>query len=575
MKTRNIIIGFLLITFSILAVSFTIASSYNEVKHEYGATSYVLESDTDEYRSWEKTFSLEDTSNVTIQPGNDDNDLNFSWYSVSSKAPAVVISRYYDFSHSKTFTGTITNINRTNGKINYYAANHVSVNDYFKSNTVYYYKYTNDIKASEVEFSASYKYKTTANDTITAIAIGDAQIGASGWASSDAFYYEKMLNKAYECIPDASLILSAGDQIDYKTDNNDNGLRETQYAGLLHPDLVRSIPFVPTIGNHDTKGHDYSYHFNTPNSDLKYGKTNSGSDYYFRRGDALFIVLNSNNRKKSKHNALLKLATKENADAKWRIVIFHHDIYGTGDVHSNRTSANMRIIFAPLMDKYNIDLVLNGHDHCYSRSCSMLNGTAITAKSNHLINPVGTTYITLGSSSGSKMYNLADPKQHYIAERSNTVIPTFSKLTITKGTLSISTYDLDGKKYADDFSITKTINKTDELAFYKAALNKKAKKFTKKSYQKLVNKIEAFDNEFLYCDPSNDRGADEVARLYNTDLDPLSYYGYSIETNDALKDGYSSLLDKTRVDCPMMTQAKFKKMRKQIIKATNNLKKKK
>lgn len=55
-------------------------------------------------------------------------------------------------------------------------------------------------------------------------------------------------------------------------------------------------------------------------------------------------------------------------NAKWKVVAFHHDIYGSGQPHSDFDGANLRTIFAPLMDKYDIDVCLTGHDHSYART---------------------------------------------------------------------------------------------------------------------------------------------------------------------------------------------------------------
>ena len=91
------------------------------------------------------------------------------------------------------------------------------------------------------------------------------------------------------------------------------------------------------------------------------GATNSGSDYYFSYGDVLYIVLNSNNRNAAEHSKLMEKAIKSAPNAKWKVVAFHHDIYGSGQPHSDFDGANLRTIFAPLMDKCDIDVCLTGH----------------------------------------------------------------------------------------------------------------------------------------------------------------------------------------------------------------------
>ncbi len=48
--------------------------------------------------------------------------------------------------------------------------------------------------------------------------------------------------------------------------------------------------------------------------------------------------------------------------------MFHQDIYGSGYDHSDSDGMVLRTQLTPLMDKYDIDVVLQGHDHTYSRT---------------------------------------------------------------------------------------------------------------------------------------------------------------------------------------------------------------
>ena len=175
--------------------------------------------------------------------------------------------------------------------------------------------------------------------------------------------------------PNASFILSAGDQVDYAgTDDSDTkNVRESEYAGFVYPEALRSLALATTIGNHESKGTDYQYHYNNPNTEDDLGSTRSGSDYYFSYGNTLIISLNSNNRNIAEHRELMKKALESHKDAKWKIVMFHHDIYGSGQPHSDTDGANLRIIFAPLMDEFDIDVCLTGHDHSYARTFQLIN----------------------------------------------------------------------------------------------------------------------------------------------------------------------------------------------------------
>ncbi len=545
----------------------------------YGETTIKTEQSTADttihtpgYQTWLPEWQSESpasTGNIILTPGSDESCMNFSWYSESIGRPAVQISADPAFAKNKIFDGTAAVISRSNGTTTYRAANHVSIKNYLQPGKTYYYRYTCMLNSTAIVWSGIYTFCTPDNSSVTAILTGDPQIGASGNIASDAYNWSQTLRQALQTAPGASFLLSAGDQINYKTDDDPDCIRESEYAGFLYPSQLRRLPVAAAIGNHETKGSDYQYHFNTPNSENNYGSTPSGCDYYFSRGSILFIVLNSNSRKMSAHRKLMKKATASHPDAGWRIVLMHHDIYGSGAMHSNRTSANLRTIFAPLMDEYSIDLVFSGHDHSYARSDPMLDGTAIDYPGNTLTDPLGTTYIALGTSSGSKMYGLTNPKQYYVAERSNNPLPTFSVLTVAGNTLSLKTFDQDGKPYADDFTIRKTKKKSNPLATVKKAKNLKKQSYTKSSYNKLKSALKNFED--LFHITKTDKGAEKIENYFRTAKDPLSYYGYAKGTTDPLPAKFSTLLDKTRLHPVSITPSAFTKAYKEVTKTRKKL----
>jgi hypothetical protein len=49
----------------------------------------------------------------------------------------------------------------------------------------------------------------------------------------------------------------------------------------------------------------------------------------------------------------------------WKIVFFHHPLYSSGDRHGS--DLRLREVLEPLFVKYNVSVVLNGHDHFYER----------------------------------------------------------------------------------------------------------------------------------------------------------------------------------------------------------------
>ena len=575
------------------AMAVTVAATSTPVNvFAYGETSAssTLFSDTQnisDYTTWKDTVwnkkddqgnltgegESYDSSRIILTPGKTAKDLGFAWYSQKKGEPAVKIGKKEDLSDAQEFKGTATEINRSNQKNTYKASNKVTVEGLFEENTTYYYSYTDDVKNPAWSEVQSYTTKKTTN--FQTILVGDPQIGASGSQGQgtaddiniavDTFNWNKTLEQAKITAPNASFILSAGDQIDYAgTDSSDGkNVRESEYAGFTYPALLRMLPLATTIGNHESKGTDYKYHFSY--------------------GNVLFISLNSNNRNTVEHRELLKKAVESNPDAKWKVVMFHHDIYGSGQPHSDTDGANLRALFAPLMDEFSIDMCLTGHDHSYARSYLMADGTAIQYDDSVAINPEGTLYIAAGSASGSKFYKLATTKQYYIAERSNTQIPTFSTIDFSDESIVIKTYDYNGNKYADDYTLYKTGEKVSMKDLIAQAKEIKNDGYTEASWNKLQSEIAAAEDLMKYT--AEDKGAAQLAAVYDKTNDAdnandmLNYYGYAqgdYKRGDstALKAGFSTLLDKTMDMQLLIAKKKFENQYDSLLEAKVNLQKK-
>ena len=87
----------------------------------------------------------------------------------------------------------------------------------------------------------------------------------------------------------------------------------------------------------------------------------------------------------------------EKVDKSFRIVLMHRSAYPL-----NYNEEEIRAL-APVFEECNVDLVLSGHDHIYSRT-TMLAGEKTAMNTN------GVTYVVTGSASGSKYYAAADDR---------------------------------------------------------------------------------------------------------------------------------------------------------------------
>ena len=257
----------------------------------------------------------------------------------------------------------------------------------------------------------------------------------------------------------------------------------------------------------------------------------------------------------------MKKAVASNPDAKWKVVIFHSDIYGSGQPHADTDAATNRIVFAPLMDEFNIDICLTGHDHTFSRSYQILDGNVVDydISSGSVTNPDGTLYITTGSGSGSKYYNLLNYTPYYIAERTNACLPSFSTIDFSSGSLTIKTYDYNGNKYADDFTINKTntdMSVDEVINNAEALINGTEVNYTEASMNSLKDALSSLKKIKAAYTTDKDPMLADIVNNYGKDTDRVSGYGSvknaadkstseSGKSVNRFKKGVSTLLDKT------------------------------
>ena len=382
------------------------------------------------------TIAVSNVRDVTMQPGTDEFSRNFAWYATSSepgqiqlaKASEVIRGRFPS-DKTKTFTAAEA------GKPTFaqgYTAHHVGITG-LEPNTEYVYRAGNRNGWSEV-----YGFKTGGGDTFSFLFAGDPQI-YNHTASTTA--WQNNINGAVKRWPEAAFIISGGDQIDGS--GSDTSGSESHYSRLLSPEALRSIAFAPTLGNHD-RAVNFTRRFNMPNLDWKNGLSQDGTlagNYYYTYGHVLFIHLNSNNVTAAQHRAFMQSAIGGTPDAAWRIVVMHHAAYGVG-AYAN--DASRRRPFFPLMDEFKIDVVLNGHDHIYSRSHHMLGNAAQLNQARNekgqTVNPKGTVYITGNSASGSKFYASRGAFSMYNAFQHQSNTPNISKIDMTPDSFTINTY---------------------------------------------------------------------------------------------------------------------------------------
>ncbi len=169
------------------------------------------------------------------------------------------------------------------------------------------------------------------------------------------------------------LVYIAGDV----TDKNNN---ESQWEWLFNNDGIYSTGgedmfanslVAVTQGNHDNN--EMYQHINAPE---EAGKIVYSFDY----GCAKFVILNlesaryDENARAEQEAYLRKEVSKAKENGQWVIVGFHKSLYtGASHITDNDVIA-ARKYWCPIFAELDVDLVLQGHDHVYSRGFVTENG---------------------------------------------------------------------------------------------------------------------------------------------------------------------------------------------------------
>lgn len=252
-----------------------------------------------------------------------------------------------------------------------------------------------------------------------------------------------------------------GDFVDTGTENNSEWEWEQWFEEVMKPVLMQ-MPLVPTDGNHDDSPlMNYSYHFNTDtsfNAETKIRPQFAGINYSFVYGPMQMIVFSMQDFWRGEYDLAsrrsayleqdlgpwMKRQAVAHPEAKWRVGLVHKNLFsGSGHQH-DKESPLLRETMLPVMKECKMDLVMQGHDHCYE-----------------VIGPVDSTLYFIGATCGAKRYepftreemeaskaihqveNYYDLFQHLAQPGA----PSYTRVTVYKKELVLETFKvLEGGK---------------------------------------------------------------------------------------------------------------------------------
>ncbi|HPE76233.1 MAG TPA: metallophosphoesterase family protein [Draconibacterium sp.] len=281
-----------------------------------------------------------------------------------------------------------------------------------------------------------FKVPSNSNDSFSFVYFGDPQADIkSQWS--------RVIRKAYNTVPDCAFMLYGGDIINRA--GRDLEWEEWFEAGSF---IYGSVPQVLTPGNHDYNDLQLDLHWKHQFAQPLNGpKEVKGTCFFIDYKNLKIISIDSAveseledengsafKSQKAWLDSVLSVNTKQ-----WVVLTTHLPFYSSKETRDNPL---IRKHFQPILEKYNVDLVLNGHDHSYGRGI---------ASDNPDIKP-SVMYVV--SVSGPKLYE-AGNKDWMQFKGGN--IQLFHEITIEENKLNFKAFTADGELF-DQFSLKKNEN---------------------------------------------------------------------------------------------------------------------
>jgi predicted MPP superfamily phosphohydrolase len=120
------------------------------------------------------------------------------------------------------------------------------------------------------------------------------------------------------------------------------------------PLLDAGVKFYASLGNHDAREQRF------------YKLFNMGGNLYYTFNpspEVRFFMLEATYPTPEQFVWLEKELKASSSN--WKIAVFHQPLYSSGDAHGS--NASLRRVLEPFFVKYNVSVVLSGHDHFYER----------------------------------------------------------------------------------------------------------------------------------------------------------------------------------------------------------------
>ena len=317
-----------------------------------------------------------------------------------------------------------------------------------KPGTIYTYRVKIDDNWSE---SLQFSTQQEQEDSFKFLIFGDSQSGLP--KNPEYGPWQKTINNAYAAHPDAAFFMNVGDLVEV---GQDYAHWKNWYAAAK--DVIDKIPSMSVPGNHETYDVPEENHSVLPlyfkkqlHLPMNGPDALKGQVYSFDYGNTHFAVLDSQWEEEHSYvDHMLELQANwldKDLDASnkpWNIVLFHKTPYYNKATRSNE---KVKAVLTPIIDKHHVDLVINGHDHGYSRTYPIYQDTFVDSPAK------GTIYLVTGRS-GNKYYTDLSSKVWDAFFHDPQSEPNYVTITVDQHVLSINAYTQSGESI-DTYRIDK------------------------------------------------------------------------------------------------------------------------
>ncbi|MCC2603399.1 purple acid phosphatase family protein [Sphingopyxis yananensis] len=323
--------------------------------------------------------------------------------------------------------------------------------------TVYNYR----VKG-EAGWSEWYQFRTAAAAAkpFRFLYLGDIQNGILTYAA-------RVVRQAFIANGDISLVAHAGDLVAQRDDlDHDDEWGEWNQVGGYN---YASIPQLPATGNHEYADlilpNGQESRILGPYWHKQFALPKNGADavkattYFVDYQGVRFIVLDGTaaiELGSMKEQTAWLDQTLASSRAKWNVVLFHQPVFTCA---RPKDTGAIKAAWKPVFEARGVDLVLQGHDHCYSRLTAEA-GRAASAQARTDGSVQGPVYLV--SVTGAKMYGLNN-RARTQTDRTAEATELYQIIDVDGENLRFRTYTASGKLY-DGFNLQKDANGRNRLS---------------------------------------------------------------------------------------------------------------